>query len=82
MFTSDGDALFCRSCEEPIVRQHLSGRNHITAAAAAVRLKDGPGRQSLIGELSAARSSSGLYKFVTFASDLYKALLSTDNTTF
>jgi hypothetical protein len=49
--------------------------NHI---AAAVRLKDWPGRQSLIGEPSAVRSSSGPYKFATFASHLCKALVSTD----
>jgi hypothetical protein len=55
-FTSDGEALFCQSCKKPIVTQHLSGSSHIVAAA-AVRLKDGPGRQSLIGELPAARSS-------------------------
>jgi hypothetical protein len=75
MFTSDDKALFCQAYEKPIVTQHLSGSINI---AAAVRLKDGPGRQSLIGEPYAARSSSGLYKFATFASDVHKALVSTD----
>jgi hypothetical protein len=60
---------------KPIVsQQRLSGSKHV-AAIARLKQKDGPGKQSLIGESSAPISSS---KFATFATDLCKAFVSAD----
>jgi hypothetical protein len=81
---SDGKVLFCYACGKSIVTQqhsqvtqNLSGSRHI-ATIAQLKQKDGPGRQSLIGESSATSSSSGPSKFATFATDLCKAFVSAD----
>jgi hypothetical protein len=55
--------------------QHLCGSKHTVVT---VCLRDWPGRQSVIGEISATSSSSGPSEFATFEVDLCKALMSTD----
>jgi hypothetical protein len=53
--------LFCQACGKSVVvqqrsqvTQHLSGSKHI-AAIARLKQKDGPGKQSVIGESSATK---------------------------
>jgi hypothetical protein len=83
VFTSDGKVLFCKACGKSIVTQrsqitqHSSGTKYI-AAIVRLKLKDRPGKQSLIGESSATSSSSGPFKFATSATDLCKAFQSAD----
>jgi hypothetical protein len=83
VITSDGKVIFCQT-RKPIVSQQrshvtqrLSGSKHV-AAIARLKQKDGPGKQSLIGESSAPISSSCPSKFATFATDLCKAFVSAD----
>jgi hypothetical protein len=76
VFTSDGKVLFCKACGKSIVAQqrsqitqHSSGTKYI-AATDRLKLKDRPGKQSLIGRSSATSSSSGPFKFATSATSV------------
>jgi hypothetical protein len=81
-FTSDGKIIFCQACGKYIVaqqhshvKQHLSGSKHI---AAIVHLKYRPGKQCVIGESSAAISSSEHSKFASLETDLCKAFVAAE----
>jgi hypothetical protein len=82
VFISDNELLFCQSRGKSTAEQKHSQRcttfkrkHHI---AAIVGFKHRPCMQSLIGESSAASSSSEPFKFATFTSDLCKTNVSTD----